>query len=206
MKGLYFVIVLYIASYPFAEAQTVNQKSFYQPEVYTVKYKNTIRIGADYITLNSPTNAGIRFVGRYSRHLANDRIVLEGSLGFAEIPNQIQRLYQDHRYRVTSDVTVLYDLLKSSFHSLRIGGGGSAWYRREGDSPQTTNVFDSTGRVIISAIALEQISETNFGYHAVTEYEYLTSSGISLSGRIGFVSLKKVGTTPTFGLNLGYKF
>lgn len=203
MNRLCFVLGLCLVSYSLARAQTVNQKSYFQPEVYTVNYKNSIRIGADYATLNSPTNAGIRYLIRYSRHLVNDRIVLESSLGFLEIPADIHSLY---RHRITGDITVLYDLLKNSSHALRLGGGGSAWYRREGNSPQTINLIDSSGRIIVSAITQERVSETNFGYHAVAEYEYLTALGISLSSRVGFVGLNKVGINPTFGLNIGYRF
>lgn len=53
-----------------------------------IDYKNSIRIGVDYMSLDSPDDLGLRYGVRYARHFAGDRIVIEGSLGYLNIKNR----------------------------------------------------------------------------------------------------------------------
>ena len=72
--------------------------------------KNSIRIGVDYMSLEAPDDLGFRYLARYARHLANDRIIIEGSLGYLSTKNRrlaLNGFYFEGRprQRITADLT-----------------------------------------------------------------------------------------------------
>ena len=90
-------------------------------------YKNSIRVGIDYMSLDAPDDLGLRYGIRYARHFIDDRVVIEGGLGYLNIKNR--RLVANNFYfegrprqRVTADLTALYDLLGNSRQAFRLGG------------------------------------------------------------------------------------
>ena len=174
-------------------------------------YKNSIRIGVDYMSLDAPDDLGFRYGIRYARHFANDRIVLEGSLGYLNV--ETQRLVANYFYftgrprqRVTGDVTISFDFLRSDRHALRVGGGPSVWYRRDDDWREARSITDQNGQVTNILLRSEQTEETNIGYHVIAEYEYAITSRITLAGRFGVANLNIAGISSFAGVNVGYRF
>ena len=189
---------LYLLFYSFATAQLVD-------------YKNSIRVGIDYMSLDAPDDLGFRYVARYARHLANDRIVIEGSFGYLNIENR--RLVFNNFYfigrprqRVTADITVSFDLLRHARHALRLGGGPSVWYRKDDGLREARSIVDQNGQITGVTILNEKIDETNFGYHLAAEYEYIVGSRTTLAGRIGMANLAGAGINSIVGINIGYRF
>ncbi len=121
MNRLYLPVILFLISSSLSKAQLVDSK-------------NSVRIGVDYMSLDAPDDLGFRYLARYARHLTNDRVVLEGSLGYLNIQNR--RLVANNFYfegrprqRVTADLTASFDFLRDTRQALRLGGGPSVWYR-----------------------------------------------------------------------------
>ncbi|WP_139361705.1 DUF481 domain-containing protein [Spirosoma sp. 209] len=189
---------LCLLSYHFSTAQVIN-------------YKNSIRVGTDYMSLDAPDDLGFRYVARYARHLANDRFVLEGSLGYLSIENR--RLVFNNFYftgrprqRVTADLTVSFDFLRTARHALRLGGGPSVWYRKDDRLREARSVVNQSGQVTGVTILSEKADEANLGYHVAAEYDYAISPRITLAGRVGMANLSKAGISSAAGVNVGYRF
>ncbi|WP_420150810.1 hypothetical protein [Spirosoma sp.] len=189
-------LCLFIGS--FATAQVIN-------------YNNSIRIGIDYISLDAPDDLGIRYGLRYARHFANDRIVVAGSLGYLSIKNRRQvanNFYFEGRprQRITADLTALYDILRSTRHAFRLGGGLSVWYRSDEILREARSVPGQNGQPAGIEIVSEKANETNVGFHLVAEYEYLIGSRTSLGAQVGMANLDKAGISSFAGINVGYRF
>lgn len=184
--------------YSFSTAQVIN-------------YRNSIRVGVDYMSLDGPDDLGFRYVARYARHLANDRIILEGSIGYLSIENR-QSIFNNFyftgrpRQRVTTDLTVMYDFLGHPRHALRLGGGPSIWYRKDDDLREARSVTNQNGQITGVTTRSEKVEEANFGYNLAAEYEYLLVSRTTLGGRIGIANLNRAGISSIVGINVGYRF
>ena len=176
-----------------------------------ISYKNSVRLGIDYMSLDAPDDLGFRYGVRYARHLANDRIVLEGSLGYLSVENRRQVLNNFFfegrpRQRITADLTVSFDLLRSLDHALRLGVGPSIWFRKDDIIREATAARNQSGNIVGVNVTNDRVDETNFGYHLMAEYEYAIASQITLAGRVGFASLNKAGISSIAGINVGYRF
>lgn len=176
-----------------------------------IDYKNSIRVGIDYMSLDAPDDLGIRYVARYARHLANDRIVLEGSFGYLCIENR--RLVFNNFYftgrprqRVTADLTVSFDFLRDARHALRLGGGPSVWYRKDDRLREARSIVDQNGQITGVTILNEKVDEANFGYHLAAEYEYIIGARTTLAARVGMANLARAGISSIVGINVGYRF
>lgn len=168
--------------------------SFSWATAQNTAYKNSIRVGVDYVILSTPDDVGLRYLARYARHLADDRIVLEGSVGYlsASGPKSIFPSGGKHRQRITGEFTALYDFVKSPIHALRLGIGPSIWNRQD----------DVRG----VDVAFYPVNQTSIGAHAVVEYEYRVSTRLALSGRYGVAYFDVPGPSSMLGLNVGYRF
>ena len=183
--------------------------SFSKAQVAT--YKNSVRVGVDYMSLDAPDDLGFRYAARYARHLMKDRIVLAGSIGYLNIQNR--RLIFDNFYvegrprqRITADLTASFDFLKSTHHALRLGGGPSIWYRRDDVLREARSVIGQNGRPEGITVVNEKINETNVGYHLAAEYEYVIGTRTTLGVRVSMANLNRAGISSMAGLNLGYQF
>lgn len=184
---------------------------FSMAEAQVATYKNSVRLGIDYMSLDAPDDLGFRYLARYARHLANDRLVIEGSLGYLSVENRRQVINNFFfegrpRQRVTADLTLSFDLLNSPNHALRLGAGPSIWYRKDDRLRGAQTIRDQSGNIINVDITNERVDEANFGYHLMGEYEYAIAPQITLSGRVGFASLNKAGISSIAGVNVGYRF
>ncbi|GAB3789960.1 hypothetical protein GCM10028818_59350 [Spirosoma horti] len=198
MNKLCLTAGLYLLICTFSTAQVIN-------------YKNSIRVGIDYMSLDAPDDLGLRYGVRYARHLANDRVVIEGSLGYLNIRNR--RLIANNIYfvgrprqRITTDLTALYDLLSSNRQAFRLGGGLSVWYRKDEILREARTVPGQNGQPDGIEVFSEKTNETNVGFHLVAEYEYTVSARTSLAARVGMANLDKAGISSFVGINIGYWF
>lgn len=191
-------IGLYLICLSFSKAQVV-------------PYKNTVGVGVDYMSLDGPDDLGLRYVARYARHIANDRIVLEGSLGYLSVKNRqllVNNFYDEGRprERLTADFTVSFDFLRSSRHALRLGAGPSIWYRKDDLLRSAQFSVQPNGTITDVTTVRNRIDETNFGYHIRAEYEYAFAPRTTLAGRVGIATLNRAGISSIAGLTLGYRF
>ncbi|QKZ14055.1 hypothetical protein [Spirosoma sp. KUDC1026] len=144
--------------------------------------KNSIQAGVDYMSLDFPDDLGYRYALRYARHLANDRLVLAATAGYlltdnrSTSPDDITAA-GNKRQRLTGDLTILFDFLKSSRHALRAGGGLSGWARQDdiiiARSRSSFSNSEATDVLISASVQRENVTALNVGWHATAEYEYL---------------------------------
>ncbi|QJD77389.1 hypothetical protein [Spirosoma rhododendri] len=175
---------------------------------YAQYYRNTGRVGVDFMSLDAPDDTGFRYWVRYDRHLAQDRIVLSGTLGYANVANRRQYTLSTPvifdgrpRQRVTADLTLSYDFIRSYRHALRLGGGLSVWYRQDDVVRQISLVPGNA-----PAIDHVEINETNVGYHLTAEYEYALTTRVVAAGRFGLANLGEAGISSLVGISLGRRF
>ncbi|RAJ89876.1 hypothetical protein LX87_05645 [Larkinella arboricola] len=172
--------------------------------------KSSIRAGLDLMTLDAPDAKDVRYQVRYTKHLFKDRLLIGASIGYFQ-QNSRKNLYQDiyidgnKRRRITTDLTLLVDLLPSAKYALRLGGGLSSWYRKDnlwvGSSfsirPGEPGIFDlKTDR--------EGIREWNIGPHFALEYEQAIANRFAISGRVGWADLQRASISYQVGVGISY--
>ncbi|MPR34426.1 hypothetical protein [Salmonirosea aquatica] len=188
--------------------------SFTKAQVAT--YKNSVRAGIDYMSLDAPDDLGYRARLGYARHIGNDRLVFGVNLGYLKVRNweHIANIYTANNYsiegrpreRVTADVTVSFDFLKNQRHALRIGAGPSVWYRKDDRLRSAQYIVFENGTLTDVKTQWERFDELNVGYNLLAEYEYLITPEISIAGRFGVANLRRSGISSVFGLEVGYRF
>lgn len=198
MKSFCLLVSLFLAGFSLAHAQVTH-------------YRNSLRIGADYMSLDAPDDLGYRYMARYGRHFGKDRLVLEGSLGYLSTPNRhllAQQVYLTGlpRKRITADLTIAFDLLGSSHHALRLGGGPSLWYRSDDALRSASYIVHQDGSLTDISVVRSKINEVNLGYHLIGEYEYALDNNVTLGARVGIASFTKAGMSSLAGINIGYRF
>lgn len=174
-------------------------------------YKNTVGVGVAYMSLDGPDDLGLQYVARYTRHIANDRIVLAGSLGYLFVKNRrliINNVYDEGRprERLTADFTVSFDFLRNNRHALRLGAGPSIWYRKDDFLQSAQFTVQQNGTITDVTTVRNRIDETNFGYHIRGEYEYALAPRTTLGGSVGFANLNRAGFSSIAGLTIGHRF
>jgi hypothetical protein len=178
-------------------------------------YRHSLNIGLERLGLDAPDGLGTRYLLQYARHLCNDRIVLQGSLGYASASNRrflVNDYYVDGkpRQRFSSDLTVAFDFIKHPRHAFRLGGGPSLWYRDEvlfQSAQYTVNI--TTGAVSNVQVKWQPpVKEWNPGFNLLLEYEYALTSRLVASGKIKLVSLdvEGAGLYSIYGVGVGYRF
>jgi hypothetical protein len=157
----------------------------------------------------------------YTRRLAESRWVTEAGASYTSryVREQFTP-YQfffpgDRSQLVTLDLSIMYNLLNSDRHALRIGTGPSLWYTRN------SVIANLSGTTSIGGQQLPDVSFTrnyshdfNLAFTVRGSYEYsLTPRMIvglraSLGGNVlkGNSSSTLVGSLSTVGLSTGYRF
>lgn len=174
-------------------------------------YKNSLRAGIDYMSLDAPDDLGYRYRLGYARHAGGDRLVLGVSFGYLKVQNWEHiingySLEGRPRERVTADATVSFDFLKNQRHALRLGTGPSVWYRKDDRLRSVNYIILENGMLTDVKTQWKKFDELNVGYNLLAEYEYLITPEISLAGRFGVANLKRSGISSILGLELGYRF
>lgn len=172
--------------------------------------RNSVRLGVDLTSLDAPDGVGPRYVGRLARYFGADRFVVAAEAGYLYVtsPNQPFNAVDpgpNRRERFTADVTVLVDLLRHPRHALRVGGGLSAWYRRDDTYRGATALFTPTG---LQGIAIDRLQRNglNTGLHVATEYEWLLDPRWSMDVRLRVAALKEASTSAMLGAGVSYRF
>ncbi|MEJ7659990.1 MAG: hypothetical protein WKG07_10415 [Hymenobacter sp.] len=176
-------------------------------------YRHSVGIGAEQVGLDAPDGIGNRYLVRYTRHLRQDRLALQGALGYASVLNRrylVNNYFIEgrRRERFTADVTLAFDFLKSPRQALRLGAGPSAWYRREELLESARYTLSSTGEVTNVRPNWRSEQELNWGYNLLLEYEYALTSQLVVSGNVKLVSVNAPGTgfNAIYGLGVGYRW
>jgi hypothetical protein len=173
--------------------------------------KNSIRFGADFMTLDAPDASGLRYQARYAKHILSDRILIATSLGYFRKDSR-QNLYRDiytagnSRRRVTGDLSLLADLLASPQSALRIGGGISAWYRRDNIWTGSNFLIGNDGSISNLTTTRYRLNEWNTGYHLMLEFEQRVANNVAISGKVGWASLQEASTSVQVGIGVSYLF
>ena len=180
-------------------------------EAQSPTHRNSVRLGVDLTSLDAPDAVGPRYIGRFARHLGNDRLVLAAELGYMYVMTLNQPFNDvnpgpNHRERFTADATVFFDLLRHPRHALRMGAGVSAWYRRDNLYRGASAVFTPTGGLQGVAIDRQQRHGLNTGGHLATEYEWLFDRSWGIDVRLRLASLHDAGISSMLGTGISYHF
>lgn len=176
-------------------------------------YRHSVGIGVERVGLDAPDDIGNRYLVRYTRHLRQDRLALQGALGYVSALNRrslVNNYYVDgrRRERFTADVTLAFDFLRSPRQALRLGAGPSAWYRREDLLESARFSLSSTGEVTNIRANWRSERELNWGYNLLLEYEYALTRQVVVSGNVKLVSVNAPGAgfASIYGLGAGYRW
>ncbi|MBC3789062.1 hypothetical protein [Spirosoma utsteinense] len=160
--------------------------------------KNSLRLGVNLMTIRDVNTIGPHYQARYARHLMSDRLLVGLSLGyFHQNVYQYQglkpELFTDKNKlrRLTTDLSVLVDLLPSDQTALRVGGGLSYWF--QSDQIVTGGSYSSTSTGETYNIQTDWIEQKgwNSGYHLTLEYEKKLNSHLSIDGSVGWVDIAR---------------
>jgi hypothetical protein len=171
----------------------------------------TIQKTFNLMTLDAPDARGLHQSLRVDRHLVNDRLVIAASIGYLKVLNRFKisdnvTLEGRPRLRLTTDLTLLVDLLKSQRFGLRLGGGPSVWARRD-DVINQLSVGRTTEGDLVDVVAQRtRTSAVNFGYHFTGEFEAVIFPRVFLSAHVALANLKEAGYSSIAGVGIGYQF
>lgn len=175
-------------------------------------YHHSVGIGVERVGLDAPDGIGNRYLAQYTRHLRQDRLTLQGALGYASVLNRRHLGNDDYIYgrrqRFTADVTLAFDFLKSPRQALRLGVGPSAWYRREDVLQSLRYSFGPTGELINVQADWQQERKLELGYNLLLEYEYALTSHVVVSGNMKLIDVNEPGggISAIYGLGAGYRW
>ncbi|WP_461087451.1 hypothetical protein [Spirosoma gilvum] len=157
---------------------------------------NSFRVGMDLMTLGGIDAVGLHYQARYARHLASDRFLIALSVGHFQ-KNRRQTIASDlyidsdQTRRLTTDLSVLFDLLPASRSALRVGGGLSYWYRSDKLVTRSSYSWSSNRGLYDLQTDWSDQKEWNLGYHLVAEYEKRLTPQLALSGRISWANFTR---------------
>jgi hypothetical protein len=164
------------------------------------------RLGVDLTSLDAPDDVGPRYVARLARHLHQDRIIIatEGGYMRATTANQLFNAIDpgpNRRERFTTELSVLVDALASPRHALRLGGGLSAWYRRD-------DLYRGASTLGPDSYAIDRRLKRGLttGWHMAAEYAWRFNEGWSVDGRLRVSSLQEAGVSSALGTGISYHF
>lgn len=177
--------------------------------------KNSISLDANAVTLGNVTETGSGYGFTYARHLAKDRISVEGRLGYITAKGKDLSAngfssYARRSERFTADLTVAYNFFKSPRHSLRLGVGPSVWLRKDDVAKGMIFVKETIESPKIERVDFlrEDIQEVNFGGHLVGEYEFSVTQSLILGvrGDLAQFNRNKTALNRMAGFKVGYRF
>ncbi|UOR04588.1 hypothetical protein MUN82_16770 [Hymenobacter aerilatus] len=174
-------------------------------------YQHSVSIGFERVGLDAPDDIGNRYLGRYARHLAKNRLMVEAGLGYMSVLNRRNLPMNDYfvdgkrRKRVTGDLTLSFDFLKTLRHAFRIGVGPSLWYRKDQILDSGRFTIGSDGSISNLQVKWHTEEQVNYGFNVLIEYEYAITKHLTLAPRVSFVSLERAGPSSIYGLNVGYR-
>jgi hypothetical protein len=176
-------------------------------EIATSRFRNAIRLGANYLTLDLPDNAGLHYQGQYIRYSKNKRGAIIGSAGYLATKSEKDPLRPFNRKRITTDVTVAIAPFKTGEqHSFRVGVGISAWYRDDAVVERSSFTVKPDGTYDSINLQMRQVKAIDVGPHCIAEYEYKSQSNFTGTLRFGLANLGRAGYSSMLGVAIGRRF
>jgi hypothetical protein len=164
------------------------------------------RLGVDLTTLDGPDDVAPRYVARLVRHLHQDRIIIAAEAGYMRLTtaNQLFNTIDpgpNRRERYTTELSLLVDALSNPHHALRLGGGLSAWYRRD-------DLYRGASTLGRDSYAIDRRIQRGLttGWHLAVEYAWRFDERWSVDGRLRVSSLQGTGVSSALGTGLSYHF
>jgi hypothetical protein len=171
----------------------------------------SVGIGIERMGLDAPDGLGTRLLLGVGRHLMRDRLLVLASTGYGWADYQAYLGVNDFyltgktRQRFTFDATAAFDLIRHPRHALRVGAGPSLWYRREELLDGARFTITSQNQIIIRETYWRPVSEFNYGFNALVEYELALTSRLLFRVNTKFVSLKQAGQNTLYGGGVAYR-
>lgn len=166
----------------------------------------SVRLGVDLTSLDAPDDVGPRYVARLARHLRQDRIIIVAEAGYMRITTANQPFNAidpgpNRRERFTTELSVLVDALSNPRHALRLGGGLSAWYRRD-------DLYRGASTIGRDSYAIDRRVQRGLttGWHLAAEYAWRFDERWSVDGRLRVTSLQQTGVSSALGAGISYHF
>lgn len=159
--------------------------------------KNLIYVGAGKtITANSVfgPRPAVLYEVTYTRFLARGRWSIEGTLSYINHYKREQASPFNYYYlgdrsqRIRLDLPVLFTVLKSTRHRLRIGLGPSVWYQKNGYARDETIALEPGGQEVSSISFMRTTAyQSALGMNLAAAYDFtiLPSLVIGLRGGLG---------------------
>lgn len=185
---------------------------------------NAMYVSADLLYINQTDSPALRYSAQYTRSLGTGRWQLETGLTFASRSVREQLVpfaytYVSTRSRLaTADVALLYTLLASPRHTLRIGGGPALWYLN--DIRTNTVSIELTQQGTLNHVYLtdSRYGGVTLGVSLRAEYDYALTSSFSIGAQTSIggnvLTVKDpnksnnvlLGSQTTVGIRAGYHF
>lgn len=174
--------------------------------------RNLVRLGLDYMTLDAPDGADLRPNVRLARSFGRDRFLLAATAGYLRASNRT--FVADNvisngrpRERFTTDLTLLFDFLKSRDYALRLGIGPAVWVRR--DEPFVSASFTRdpiTNQVTSLAVQRTRVTALDVGVQPTAEFEARITNTMSVGARFAFANFKQAGVSSIAGVGISFSF
>lgn len=190
-------------------------------------YRNSVRLALETVVTN---NHGYRqppiprYSVLYSKQLAQSRWMAEAGLSYMSLYKD-ERIdpynyyfLSDRSQRVSADLVLLFNVLKSNRHAIRFGAGPSFWYQRNG-YVRNLGVYLTRGGQQVDYVTFDRANRNEFdlGLNLRSDYEYAVSSHFIVGFRLGTagkvvqIGTKDnesylIGTLATIGASVGYRF
>lgn len=175
-------------------------------QAQTASYRSSARLGVDMISLDAPDAMAPRYVARLARHFRNDRLILAFEGGYARLvkANPTFNTFDpgsNRRERLTADITLLWDVLPDPRHTLRLGGGLSAWYRYD-------DLYQGAATIGQDSFVINRQAQHRgaTGGHLAAEYEWRFNPRWGLDARVRVVTLREAGTSAILGTGINYHY
>ena len=164
------------------------------------------RLGVDLTTLDAPDDVGPRYVARLARHLHQNRVIIAAEAGYMRITtaNQLFNTIDpgpNRRERFTTELSVLVDALSNPRHAFRLGGGLSAWYRRD-------DLYRGASTLGRDSYAIDRRIQHGLttGWHLAAEYAWRFDERWSVDARLRVTSLQEAGVRSALGTGTGISY
>lgn len=164
------------------------------------------RLGVDLTRLDAPDDVGPRYLARLASHLRQDRLIIAAEVGYMRMTTANQPFNAidpgpNRRERFTAELTGLVDALPNPRHALRLGGGLSAWYRRD-------DLYRGATTIGRDSYAIDRRIQRGLltGWHLAAEYAWQFDERWSLDGRLRVSSFQETGASLALGTGISYHF
>lgn len=188
---------------------------------------NSVRLALETVITNNhanPQSPMLRYSALYTKQLAQSRWLAEAGVSYMSVYEDERvdpfnyHFLGDRSQRISADLAILFNVLKSNRHTVRIGAGPSFWYQRNG-YVRNLATYMTVGGQQIDYITFDRVNQNQFdvGLNLRSEYDYAVSPHFIMGIRLGTsgtaihlgspsTQSSLIGTLITVGLSAGYRF